>query len=322
MRRLAIMLAAIAVAATCSACMHVNERPADISEKIRSSGAVVDARGTAALYTPLQEKEPYVGVRVTRDLRYGPDPRNLADIFAPKDASEKQLPVLIFVHGGGFTAGERRLGPDSPFYDNVGIWAARHGLVGVNITYRLAPQGKWPAGAEDVGRAVDWIRRTAVAQGGDPQRIFLLGHSAGATHVAGYVSHRQFWIGTEPAIKGAIVVSGTYEVTTGPVPADEKSFVEREGSYFDGETLHGSEQSSLAGLIASPVPLLIVNAEFDPPYFVRRASSLRAAFRRAHRGDRFVVLSGQSHMSEIFSMNTRDRTLSREISGFIRRRSF
>jgi acetyl esterase/lipase len=319
-RMLARIAAAWAVAAICSACAPMNERPADITDKIRSSGPVVDGRGMAALYAPLQEKDPYVGVRVTRDLSYGPDPHNLADVFAPKEASGRRLPVLIFVHGGGFTAGERRLSPDSPFYDNVGVWAVRHGLIGVNINYRLAPQGKWPAGAEDVGRAVDWVRRTISAQGGDPKRIFLMGHSAGATHVAGYVSHRQFWSGTGPEIKGAIIVSGTFDVTIGPALPDEKSFVERDGVYFDEDPARQSEQSSLAGLVASPVPFLIVNAEFDPPYFARRAAALKAAFRAAHRVDRFVVISGQSHMGEIFSINSTDQSLSREIGAFIRHR--
>ena len=302
----------------------MNEGPVNISEKIRSSGPIVDARAMAASYAPLQETEPYAGLRVTRNLSYGPDPHNLADVFASNEASGRRLPVLIFVHGGGFTGGARRLSPDSPFYDNVGVWAARHGLIGVNITYRLAPQGRWPAGAEDVGRAVAWVRRTVGAQGGDPKRIFLLGHSAGATHVAGYVSHPQFWAGTEAEIKGAIMVSGTFDVTTGAVLADEQSFVEREAAYFNQDTAHRSEQSeqsSVPGLVASPVPLLIVNAELDPLYFIRRATSLQAAFGRAHRVDRFVVLPGHNHMSDVFSINTTDKSLSREIEDFIRQKS-
>jgi triacylglycerol lipase len=311
----------LALAAVCSACMRQVERPAEITQKIRSSGAVVDARAMAALYAPLQETEPYVGVRVSRNLSYGPDPHNLADVFAPDEASRRRLPVLIFVHGGGFTAGARRLSPESPFYDNIGVWAARHGLIGVNITYRLAPEWRWPAGAEDVGRAVDWVHRTFGALGADPMRIFLLGHSAGATHVAGYISHRRFWNGTGPEIQGAIIVSGTFDATGSPVLADEQSFVEREAAYFDENAPQQSEQSSVPGLLSSPVPLLFVNAALDPPYFMRRAAALQAAFSRAHRRDRFVVLPGHNHMSDVFSINTKDNSVSGEIEDFIRRRS-
>jgi triacylglycerol lipase len=225
------------------------------------------------------------------------------------------------VHGGGFTAGARKLSPESPFYDNVGVWAVRHGLVGVTMSYRLAPQNRWPAAAEDIGRAVDWVRRTVAARGGDPTRIFLMGHSAGATHVASYVSHPGFGPDGCLDIRGAIIVSGSFDVTLGDVPADEKSYVEREAAYFSDDPARRAEQSSIPGLLASPVPLLVVNAEYDPEYFLRRAAALHAAFEHSHRTDRFVVLSGESHMSEVFSIDSRDESLTREIGHFIRRHS-
>jgi hypothetical protein len=63
----------------------------------------------------------------------------------------------------------------------------------------------------------------------------------------------------------------------------------------------------------------VVNAEYDPHYFLRRAAALQAAFERSHRADRFVVLTGESHMSEVFSINSKDDSLTREIARFIRR---
>jgi acetyl esterase/lipase len=314
------MLAGVAASVLCSACLSNRGVPTDIAPKISSSGRVVDGRGMAALYAPLQEKEPYKGVRISRDESYGPAPQNRADVFLPQDLSGRSRPVLIFVHGGGFTAGARKLGPDSPFYDNVGVWAVRHGLIGITMSYRLAPQSRWPTAAEDIGRAVDWVRRTIAARGGDPTRIFLMGHSAGATHVASYVSHPEFGPDGCADIRGAIIVSGSFDVTFGDVPADEKSFVEREAAYFSEDPARRAEQSSIPGLLASPVPLLVVNAEYDPQYFLRRAAALQTTFERSHRADRFVVLSGESHMSEVFSINSQDESLTREIAHFIRRR--
>jgi acetyl esterase/lipase len=308
----------MALAMLCSSCLHSRGIPQDIAQKISSGGRVVDGRGMAALYAPLQEKEPYEGVRVSRAESYGPDPQNLADVFAPQEPSGRPRPVLIFVHGGGFTAGARKLSPESPFYDNVGVWAARHGLIGITMSYRLAPQSRWPAGAEDVGRAVDWVHRTIEAKGGDPTRIFLMGHSAGATHVASYVSHPQFAPDSHLNIRGAIIASGTFDVTTGNVPGDEQSFVEREATYFIEDSLRWSEQSSIPGLLASPVPILIVNAELDPQYFLRRTAALKASFGRVQRADRFLLLTGESHMSEVFSINSGDENLTREIGRFIR----
>jgi acetyl esterase/lipase len=218
------------------------------------------------------------------------------------------------VHGGGFTQGDKRMGASSPFYDNVGLWAARHGMIGVTINYRLAPKAQWPAAAEDVGLAVAWARKAIADFGGDPNRIFLMGHSAGATHVASYVSHRQFWTAATPSVAGAIIVSGTFEITADPVPADEKFFVDRERAYFGSDPSLQSAESSTAGVVESPVPLCIVNAQFDPPYFLRRAAGLKAAFAQAHRSDPFVVLPGENHMAEAFSMNTEDEGLSQAVA--------
>jgi acetyl esterase/lipase len=129
------MLASLGVLATMPASAQM---PPDIAEKIAVLGRVVDPEKTAPIYAPLQEKEPYTGLKVLRDAKYGPDARNLVDIFATADASGAR-PVLMFVHGGAYVGGNKRP-PGSPFYDNVMVWAARNGMVGVNVEYRLAPQ--------------------------------------------------------------------------------------------------------------------------------------------------------------------------------------
>src|SRR5258705_8175186 len=109
-------------------------------------GRVIDAPKTAQLYGPLQEKEPYQGVKTERDVKYGDVDRNLLDVFMP-EAPSSPRPVLIYVHGGGFVRGDKRA-PGSPFNDNIMLWAVRNGYIGVDVTYRLAPQAVWPAGAE------------------------------------------------------------------------------------------------------------------------------------------------------------------------------
>ncbi len=187
--------------------------PDEIARKLLELGRVIDPPKTAALYAQLQEKEPYPGVKIERDVKYGAADRNLLDVFTPEKASSPR-PVLIFVHGGGFTAGNKRTG-DSPFYDNIMLWAVKNGFVGVNTTYRLAPQSPWPAAAEDLGAAVQWVSANIAARGGDPARVFLMGHSAGAVHVANYVSHPEFHKVKGGGLAGAILVSGIYDLTTG-----------------------------------------------------------------------------------------------------------
>src|ERR1700754_4536862 len=175
-------LAVMAAMFVSTASAQQGQMPDEIADKLLELGRVVDPPKTALLYAPLQEKEPYSGVRIERDVKYGTDDHNLLDIFMPEPVSSAR-PVLIFIHGGAFIGGNKRM-PGSPFYDNLMLWAAKNGFVGVNMNYRLAPQAPWPAGAEDIATVVQWVTDKIAGRGGNPSRIYLMGHSAGATHVA------------------------------------------------------------------------------------------------------------------------------------------
>lgn len=282
--------------------------PEDIAWKLLELGSVINSPKTAELYAPLQQKEPYPAVRIERDVKYGAAGRNLLDVFLPEKASSPR-PVLVFVHGGAFTAGNKRTG-DSPFYDNIMLWAVKNGFVGVNLTYRLAPQSPWPAGAEDVGAAVQWVTEKIGERGGDPGRLYLMGHSAGAIHVASYVSHPEFHNGNGGGLKGAILLSGLYDFTRSPLGDPEVA-------YFGSDPAHYVERSSLTGLLASDIPLMIVSAEFDPPGFVEQFDLLKdTSCKTAHGCIRAVMLPQHSHMSEVYSINTADNRLTREILDF------
>src|SRR2546423_898620 len=138
--------------------------PAELIDKIAAIGRVSDPAKTAPLYAPMHTKEPYAGVKVTRDVKYGPHERNTLDLFVPEGAGAGR-PIFMFVHGGGMIRGNKRQ-PDSPFYDNIMLWANRNGMVGVNIEYRLAPASPWPAGQEDIAMAGRWAADNAVGNGG------------------------------------------------------------------------------------------------------------------------------------------------------------
>ena len=205
--------------------------PAGIAASLQELGRVIDPPKTAALYAPLQQKEPYQGVKVERDVKYGAADRNLLDVFVPETAASAR-PVLIFVHGGAFTAGNKR-GPNaSPFYDNIMLWAVKNGFVGVNTTYRLAPQSPWPAAAEDLAAVVQWVADNAASRGGDPARVYLMGHSAGAVHVASYVSHPEFHKVGGGGLAGAIMVSGLYNTAAETVGEPEKAYFGTDPSVY------------------------------------------------------------------------------------------
>lgn len=282
--------------------------PPAVHRQLLKIGPVVAPAATAVVYAPLQQREPYAGVQVTRNERYGPDPRHLLDVFAPQ-ATGAPRPVLVFLHGGAFTGGSRREG-DSPFYDNVMLWAVRHGMVGVNMTYRLAPQNPWPAAQQDVGAGVAWLAQHIAARGGDPARIVLMGHSAGASHVAQYLGHPQFHATPGGGVAGAVMVSGLFDTTTAEAGAPLQS-------YFGSDSALYAERSALPGLVASKVPMLLAYAELDPPDFHAQGEQAHAALRGAGQPSRLLKLLGHGHMSEVYSINTDDQALSGAVAAFV-----
>jgi acetyl esterase/lipase len=286
--------------------------PPEIAKKLVELGRVVDPPATAKLYAPLQPKEPYFGVRIERDLPYGPAELNRLDVFMPQNVTSGRR-VLMFVHGGAFIGGDKRRLPDSPFYDNIMLWAVKNGFIGVNINYRLAPQSPWPAGAEDVAAAVQWVSKEIGERGGDPSRIYLMGHSAGAYHVANYVSHPEFYKVKNGGVKGAIMVSATYDLTaTGTVGPPERA-------YYGDDASRRASQSSLPGLLKTDIPLLAMSSELDLPVFVGQLELFRqAACKRPIGCARTVVLPQHSHMSEVYSINTDDTRLTDQIVDFVK----
>jgi len=265
--------------------------------------------GTNRLFAGMIEA-PGAGVEITRDLGYGPDPRNRLDIFSTPDA--RNAPVLVFVHGGGFVMGDKHT-EGSPFYSNVGAFAPREGFVGVAMTYRLAPANRFPSGVEDMRAAVSWLRENAAAYGGDPAKIVLCGQSAGAAHVAGYVAHRAFHAVPGGGIAGAIMLSGIYDTTT----CEPNSFAE---AYYGEDRAGWGPASALAGLLNTEIPLLFSVAEFDPADFQRQAAQLAGEWGRT-KGEYPPMqrLAGHNHLSPALSIGSPERESGAMIAGFVRR---
>jgi acetyl esterase/lipase len=285
------------------------QMPSDIAEKIAAMGRVIELDNTGKIYAPLHEKEPYPGIKVVRDVRYGTHPRQVVDIFTP-ESSAAARPVLMFAHGGGYVAGNKR-SPGSAFYDNIMVFAARHGMVGINVEYRLAPEFPWPAGVEDTGAAVRFVNDNIASYGGDSNRVFLMGHSAGAGHVAAYISHPEFHGPKGSGLAGAILSSGVgYEIKT----QDAGTL-----AYFGADPSRYAERAALPGLVKTAIPFIIWSAELDPPAIAEQSVALKDAMcKSAHGCVRSTVLPHHSHMSEPFSIGTADTLISDQIMEFIK----
>lgn len=245
--------------------------------------------------------------KVMRDHAYGPDSRHRLDLFATAGLSG--APVLLFVHGGGFVMGDKHT-EGSPFYSNIGDFAARHGMLGACMTYRLAPENRFPSGPDDVAAAVDWLRANAAAHGGEPARIVLMGQSAGATHVAGYLAHRREHAA---GIAGAVLMSGIFDTTT----AAANDFAR---AYYGEDVAGWGVASCMAGLLASPVPIQFSVAEFDPEDFHRQAGQVVTDWVRA-KGvfPEMHYLAGHNHLSPALTIGSHVRDCEAMVAGFVQR---
>ena len=263
------------------------------------------APGAWALLTPYHEQAGYTAPRLERDLAYGDHPRQRLDVHAAASAGSP-APVVLFVHGGGFVRGDKHV-PGTPMYDYVGAWAVRHGAVGVTMTYRLAPDHQWPAGAQDVAAAVEWVRGGIAGYGGDPARIVVAGHSAGAAHVASFLTGQGG--GSLDGVRGGALLSGIYDLAQRG---------ELEHAYYGGTP--AGTASTLPGLLTCPVPLLFSVAEHDPRYFHAQAGGVVAAWLARHGVTPHLVWApGHNHISEIASLGVDDEALGTPLARFIDR---
>jgi triacylglycerol lipase len=286
---------------------------AETTERIRSLGKEIlpAIPGSIAIYAEVQEREPYSGVEVIRDARYGPHERHRLDVFRTTEAGAAPKPIFVFVHGGGFVGGDKRT-PGSPYNDNVALWAARHGMVGVNITYRLAPEFTYPVGSEDLASAIGWVREHAPEFGGDPQRIFVLGTSAGAVHVAVFLAQPMFEAARR-GVKGGMLLSGAYALEAPPADAPPHPYFGPDGSKHRA-------MSSLPGLLESPIPILFAIAEFEPSMFEHQAQAVIDAWTKRHGSwPEFIRMMGHNHLTATLHLNSGDEVLGQQLLAFMGR---
>ena len=288
----------------------VEQLPQDVIARLRALDPAVTpelAQASWALLTPFHEKLGYTAPKIVRDLRYGDHERHRLDVHTSD--TWQDAPVFVFVHGGGFVAGDKHH-PGTPTYDMVGAWAVRHGWVGVNITYRHAPEITWPAGAQDVGAAVAWIRENIARYGGDPGRIIVAGNSAGATHVADFVAGHG---GSLDGVRGAALISGIY--TARPAAAGAPPH-----PYYG---VPSPEQGPLPRLVESDIPLLFTVAERDPYRFQAAVAEVVAAWLDRHGTvPALAWVDGHNHMSCIGSLGVDEAALGVPLARFIERQCY
>jgi acetyl esterase/lipase len=227
----------------------------------------------------------------------GSDPtKHQLDLFLADGAN---WPVVVFAHGGGWRHGDRglRIG-GADVYGNIGRYLAAHGVGAAVISYRLQPTVGWRDQVADVAHAASWVRSHIAEYGGDPERLFVMGHSAGAQLVTWLTADReaQRETGLPPdAIKGVIAASGAgYDL------ADEETYrLGADPVYYEDRFAGPGDwrkTASVARLIPPGVPpFLILFATGESPALQHQARVLDGAVRRAGGSSTLLPIEGESH---------------------------
>lgn len=262
-------------------------------------------------FTPVLETAPKDGVEVRRDIAYGDHPRQKFDVFLPTVPGPRA--ALLFVHGGAFVDGDRNRSAE--IYSNVLYCFARHGIVGVNIGYRLVPDAMYPEATRDVAAVVGWIHRNGNGLGIDSSRVFLMGHSAGAAHTGSYAYDRRHQPPQGPGLAGHIVVSGRVRADNRP---DNPNARKVEAYYGSDSTIYDTA-SCVSHITSDSVPTFVAWSEFENPLIdVYCAELLYRLAAAKNRTPPNLYLSGHNHTSIVAHLNTNDSKLEKAIVDFIR----
>jgi acetyl esterase/lipase len=243
---------------------QVSQLPMDVQQVLATLGPKwgsalrENIEATAAAFRPLLKSAPKDGVLVTHNIPYGEDARQILDVYQP--IWRAGAPIVIFIHGGAYVRGDKDAYGE--MYGNIAIWFARQGTLGLNATYRLAPQAKWPSGADDVRGMVKWAKENAAKFGGDANRIYLVGHSAGATHIASYVFDKGLQPADGPGVAGAVLISGRYRLEYDPNDPNGRNMQ----AYFGEDAATYAARSPITHIRdGARVPVFTVVTEYDNP---------------------------------------------------------
>ena len=389
--RLSWFLAVVALLASMSAGVARAQVPANIEAQLLKMGHIVDPGCTAKLYRPLMppkdivdqfaemqktgkpsnEVPIYRGVAIYRDMSFGPNPKDVVDIFTT-DKGPASRPVLIYVPGGVGNKIELQDREANAFNDNIARWATQNGMVGVLMQRHGALPGAgqdYYAGAKDVSAMIQYLEANVSKYHGNPDSMFIWAQSAGNGPLGIYAGHPELYGPKGIGVKGIVFMSGQFSILrpddSNPVPQPENpgavvnalsaagATCGLKGGAFSVEgVLPGRtpdqpggqaampggfrgfppgpklpedeliQRSSLPGLEKTDAKILVASAELDPGVDGKMSAFNQALHDELCKVDgpnaadgkghcpAMLFEKGESHMSEIFSVDTSDKTVS------------
>ncbi|WP_293858259.1 alpha/beta hydrolase [uncultured Alsobacter sp.] len=228
--------------------------------------------------------------RTSLDVPYGPDPWQAVDIYRPQADHDHLLPVFLNIHGGAWTHGHKEwMGFGAP-----PVVAAP--AIYVSVSYRLAPEHKYPVALDDCLDALAWVWRNIAWYGGDPDRIFVGGHSAGG-QLSSLMALRRDLVARRglPAgvIKACFPYSGVYDMTY-DAGGGRRELVDMCVGLISG-TDHAREASPLHWTEGNTIPFHVSWGDIDNPYCLAQAPEFVARLKAQPGRVETLVLPGFDH---------------------------
>lgn len=264
--------------------------------------------GCAPLET-LDRLTPVGSYRLAKDQPYGAGPRRRLDVYSPVDAPGPR-PVIVFFYGGSWRKG------DKDGYRFIGEYLTRHGVVAMIADYRLYPEVTFPGFVEDGAAAIAWAKANAARFGGDPNRVFAMGHSAGA-HTAALLALDPRYLAREgltpSALAGVIGISGPYDLAPERVRWLRPTFA---------TAASPDDVRPLAFARAGAPPMLLLNGETDALVPPASAEELAARLRAAGGPVELRVYPKLGHLDILLGLSTTlagDSTVGSDVLAFVER---
>jgi acetyl esterase/lipase len=248
-------------------------------------------------------------VEVIKDQKYYTTPESKADeqkheldIYRPLGLDKR--PVLFFIHGGSWTIS------DKSHYRYIGYTFASKGITTVVINYRLTPEVMHPEHIKDVARAFHWVIQNISKFGGDPQKIFVGGHSAGA-HLGALLALDQEYLASEGlsniAILGVISLSGVFDL------GEVVGF----SSVFTGNREARKLASPIDHVAANEPPFLIIYAERELPSLGHQSEEMARRLRTNHDEVTLLKIRHTAHLKLVWDVGRHGDQATQSIIDFI-----
>jgi acetyl esterase/lipase len=229
---------------------------------------------------------------VERGASFGAHPRQRIDVYRPRLRRAAQagapLPIILFLYGGSWQSGERE------GYGFAGRALAARGFMVAIPDYRLVPEVRFPSFLEDNAAALRWVRANAARLGGDPARIVIVGHSAGAYNAA-MLALDPRWLGEDrAAVRGFVGLAGPYDFLPLDGPVTRAAF---------GAAPDPVQTQPVTFASAGDPPALLLHGATDTIVYPRNSQRLAERLRAAGVDARVKLYPGLGHIGIVTALS-------------------